>query len=371
MKKVLVTGSRGFIGKNLMEVLLRRDDIQVSTFDSTDDVSCLCGLLEDVDIVYHLAGVNRPSQTKAFEKENVDLTATMVALLEDLGSNTRIVFASSTQALENNPYGVSKKKAEGILVDYEKVTGAEVRIYRLKNVFGKWCRPNYNSVVATFCHNISHGLYISISDRQKEIEMIYIDDVITSFVGILEDINNTDNSLFHDIYPTYKITLGDLADRIFQFRESRRTLVMPDFSDDFSKRLYATYLSYLEPDDFSYELEARSDERGSLAEMIKSYQFGQIFVSTTKAGVIRGNHYHETKVEKFIVIKGEALISFRHVLEDDIVSYRVSGKKLEVVDIPPGFTHSIENLSDDEMIVLFWADEIFDPDKPDTYFSEV
>lgn len=370
MKKVLVTGSRGFIGKNLVEALSRRPDTEVTRFDSRDNVSNLDRLLADADIVYHLAGVNRPQRAEDFETVNTGLTARIVSILEDTGAKPVIVFTSSTQAHEDNPYGQSKKKAEEILTDFSLATGSPVHIYRLANVFGKWCRPHYNSVVATFCHNVSHGLDISISDRSKEMELVYIDDVIASFIQLLDGNRKTGGPLYGEISPAYRITLGVLADTILQLHDTRKTLILPDLSDDFIQRLYATYLSYLEIDDFSYLLDIKMDERGSLAEIIKSEQFGQIFVSTTHSGIVRGNHYHDTKVEKFFVLKGEALVRLRHVLNDTVITYHVSGDKIEVIDIPPGYTHSIENLSDDDMIVLFWASQIFDPENPDTYFSE-
>jgi len=225
--------------------------------------------------------------------------------------------------------------------------------------------------VATFCHNISHGLGISISDVNKEIELVYIDDVVGEFLNILSQEGGDRNKYHYKINRTFRITLGELAERTYQLRDIRKTLVVPDLSDDLMKYLHATYLSYLDKDDFSCKLDIKTDQRGSLGELIKSDHFGQIFVSTTHKGVIRGNHYHNTKVEKFCVLKGEAVIKFRHILEDEVLSYHVSGDEIEIVDIPPGYTHSIENLGNDEMIVLFWANQIFDPDKPDTYYSEV
>lgn len=370
VKKVLVTGSCGFIGKNLVQALSRRDNIDVLRFDSRDDISSLSELLREAEIIYHLAGVNRPERVEDFEKGNTDLTKTIVSTLRDLNRKPTIVLSSSTQARLDNPYGISKKNAEDALIEYHRETGAPVFIYRLTNVFGKWCKPNYNSAVATFCYNISHGLDISISDPQNEMKLIYIDDVIASFMDVLDGGISSD-SLFNHVSPVYKIILADLANRIYAFRDIRGTLIVPDFSDMFDQRLYATYLSYLEKDDFSYQLEMKSDERGNLSELIKSRQFGQMFVSTTQPGITRGNHYHDTKIEKFMVLKGEAIIRFRHVLNGEVISYAVSGKKLEIVDIPPGYTHSIENVSDDEMTVLFWADQVFDPEAPDTYFKEV
>lgn len=371
MKTVLVTGSKGFIGKNLMEALSRQEGVKVAGFDISDDIPNLDILLEEVDIIYHLAGVNRPQNIEEFESGNTGLTQEIISLLEKHNKKPAIVMSSSIQAGIDNPYGVSKRKAEDLLFNYSKRTGAPVYIYRLTNVFGKWSRPNYNSVVATFCHNVSHGLDITISDRDKELELVYIDDVMAAFMSILSGgITSTPDS-YLSICPTYKVSLGELADKIYMLRDVRKTLIVPDLSDNFMKCLYATYLSYLDKDDFSYALDIKTDNRGSLAELIKSAHFGQMFVSKTHAGIIRGNHYHNTKIEKFCVIQGKAVIKFRHIFSDEVISYHVNGENFEVIDIPPGYTHSIKNLSDSEMIVLFWANQIFDPDKPDTYSSEV
>lgn len=371
MRTVLVTGSKGFIGKNLLEALSRQKDIKIIGFDAGDDITSISPFLRDVDVIYHLAGVNRPENIQEFEKGNTGLTQKIISLLAEYDKKPAIVMSSSIQADQDNPYGTSKKKAEEILIDYGKRTGSPVYIYRLTNVFGKWSRPNYNSVVATFCHNISHGLDINISDRNKELELIYIDDVVSSFVDILNSGQRVNSERYLTIKPTYKITLGDLADKIYRLRDIRKTLIMPDLSDDFMKCLHSTYLSYLDKGDFSYSLDVKTDNRGCLAELMKSETFGQIFISKTHSGIIRGNHYHNTKIEKFCVLQGKALIKFRHIFSDEVISYHVNGENFEVTDIPPGYTHSIENLSDSEMIVLFWANQIFDPDKPDTYSSEV
>ena len=247
----------------------------------------------------------------------------------------------------------------------------KVFIYRFPNVFGKWCRPNYNSVVATFCYNISHDLEISISDVDKELVLVYVDDIVDEFMKVISNDDKYNEKYFYEIGPTYKITLGDLADKIYRLKDIRKTLVVPDMSDDFMRCLHATYLSYLDENDFSYKPDRKTDGRGTLAELIKSKQFGQIFISRSHKGIIRGDHYHNTKVEKFCVLEGKAVIKFRHIVKDEVLSYYVSGDDLEVVDIPPGYIHSIENLGDEEMIVLFWANQIFDPEKPDTYHCKV
>lgn len=371
MKKVLVTGSRGFIGKNLLEGLKKCQDLEIKTFDKKDGLTDLERRLNDTDFVFHLAGVNRPEDIKDFETVNAGLTQTIIDILDRLGRGIPVVFSSSIQASLDNPYGSGKKKAEDLLIEYSRKKNVKVFIYRFPNVFGKWCKPNYNSVVATFCHNISHDLEISISDVDKELELVYVDDVVNEFLKLISLDGRNKENYFYEIRPTFKMTLGELADKIFQLKDVRRTSVVPDLSDIFMKYLHATYLSYLEKDDFSYKLDIKIDQRGGLAELIKSEHFGQIFVSTSHKGIIRGNHYHNTKVEKFCVLKGKAVIKFRHILKDEVISYHVSGDNFEVLDIPPGYTHSIENLGGEEMIVLFWANQIFDPERPDTYYCKV
>ncbi len=371
MKTVLVTGSNGFIGRNLLEGLRRSEGIRIRTFEIDDDHSVLTSHLNEADIVFHLAGINRPERDVEFDIGNAALTQSIVGILERLRRNVPIVFSSSTQVFLDNPYGVSKKKAEEALIQFSRKNEAKVYIYRFTNIFGKWCRPNYNSVVATFCHNISHGLDIHISDPEKELELLYIDQVVHEFLRILDRSHDETDRHYYEVRPTFKITLGDLAKKIYELRDSRRTLLMPDLSDDFTRYLQATYLSYLDGDDFSFTPDVRSDERGNLTEIIKSHYFGQMFVSTTHRGIIRGNHYHNTKVEKFCVLKGTAIIRFRKIHSDEVLSYNVSGEKIEIVDIPPGYTHSIENVTDGDMIVLFWANQVFNPEDSDTYYEEV
>lgn len=369
-RRILVTGAEGFIGKNLSVALGRLEGVEVLRYDVADDPATLPALLKQADLVYHLAGVNRPRCEEEFRTGNAGLTRTIVAILRETGRKTPLVLSSSTQAGLDNPYGVSKREAEETVFAYGRETGAPVHVYRLTNVFGKWSRPNYNSVVATFCHNIARGLPIAISDPAREVELVYIDDVVAAFLAVLEvEVPGSDAVM--TVGPTRRITLAALAELIRRFSDIRGTLVIPDQSDDFAGKLHATYLSYLETDDFRHGLDTRSDSRGSLAELIKSPHFGQMFVSRSHGGVIRGNHYHDTKVEKFCVLQGEAVIRFRHILSEEVIEYRVSGTGWEVVDIPPGYTHAIENLSDGEMIVLFWANQIFDQARPDTHFQEV
>lgn len=370
MKNVLITGSRGFIGKNLISALSRNTDIAIKTFDIDDDSLLLESHLQQADFVYHLAGVNRPQDPAEFETGNMQSTASLVRILEHSRRSVPVLLTSSIQAETDNPYGRSKKAAENVLIEYNKKTGAPIYLYRLPGVFGKWSRPHYNTVVATFCYNIARGLDISISDPDKEIELAYVDDVVRQFAGHLDEHDNLKKT-FYSLDRTFKVTLGELSARICSIRDMRRTLVVPDLSDDFMRCLHATYLSFLDAGDLSYPLALKTDSRGSLFELIKSEQFGQIFLSRTKTAVIRGNHYHDSKAEKFCVIYGDAVIRFRNILNDNVIEYPVSGNKIEVVDIPPGYTHHIENVGDGEMIVIFWTNQIFNPEHPDTYFHPV
>lgn len=367
MKTVLVTGSEGFIGKNLRVALSRLSDIKVIGFDILDDISSLASSLKIADVIYHLAGVNRPESIEEFQTVNTGLIQTMLSLLEEAKRKPIIVMTSSIQAELDNPYGISKKKAENILFEFSRKTSAPVYIYRLTNVFGKWCRPNYNSVVATFCYNIANGLDINISDRSKEVELVYIDDVVDSFMHILVAGREPISEKFLTVQPTYKVTLGNLSDKIYELQDIRKTLIVPNFADPFTRSLYTTYISYLQTDGFAYTLKQYVDQRGELAELVKSIHFGQIFVSRTRPGIVRGNHYHDTKVEKFAVLEGQAVIRFRHILGDDVIEYPIEGKNFRVVDIPPGYIHSIENVGQTDLIVLFWANEIFEKSSSDTF----
>ena len=368
--KVLVTGAHGFIGRNLTAHLQACEGCIVTLLDVESSPDDLRAGLETADIVYHLAGVNRPRFTEEFEIGNAELTRDICRILRGLGRTPVIVMSSSIQAGLDNPYGVSKRHAEDALREFAARSGAQIRIYRLKNVFGKWCQPNYNSVVATFCHNIANDLPIQVSDLGRELELMYVDDVVEAFLTELRLRVLAESSDIHDI-PFTRITLGDLAGRIQSFRDMRDNLFTPDFAIRFNQQLYATYLSYVSDDSRRKQLEIKSDQRGGLAEFIKSRHFGQIFISRTKPGVTRGNHYHHTKAEKFFVVEGEAVIRMRQIESPQVVEYRVRGDDFQVIDIPPGYTHSIKNIGSGDMVVLFWASEIFDPDKPDTCFLPV
>ncbi len=367
---IVVTGSNGFIGKNLISWLERQEGIKVLAFDRENNTDELESGLAIADIVFHLAGVNRPQTEDEFRTGNVDLTAVICDALLRHGRSIPLFLASSTQALLDNPYGVSKRQAEDIVIRYAAESGASVGIYRLTNVFGKWCRPNYNSVVATFCHNMAHDLPITVSDPARALELVYIDDVVKDFLSDLEAEKPSGVS-YRTVSPSHSITLGHLAEWVRSFREARQTLQIPDFSDPLVGKLYGTYLSYLPEDHFGYELDKKSDNRGCLAEFAKSTAFGQIFVSRTEPGVTRGNHYHHTKTEKFLVLEGVAVIRFRHLHSTEVLEYTVRGEDFRVVDIPTGYTHSIENIGPRELITLFWASEVFDPEQPDTYFEPV
>lgn len=371
MKTVLVTGAKGFIGKNLVVSLKRRSDVDLVEYDLDSPAGLLNEGLAKADVIYHLAGVNRPERVEEFKSGNFDLTWQICSALRRLERRPLLVFSSSSQAALDNPYGLSKRQAEEAVFDFGRETGTAVFVFRLHGVFGKWCRPNYNSVVATFCHNIAHGLPIVISDPTREIELVYVDDVVRAFIGVMDGHQPVSDGKYCLAQPTYRISLGALAETIQGFRESRSSFTLPDIGDPFIHNLHATYVSYLQTDSFAYPLIRKEDFRGELAEVLKSPRIGQIFVSRTRPGFTRGNHYHDTKVEKFIVLEGDAVIRFRHILEGAVIEYPVSGREFRVVDIPPGYTHSIENIGQDDLVVLFWAAEIFNPDLPDTYYEKV
>jgi len=371
MKEVVVLGAAGFIGKNLCEALGRSTDVSLTALDVQSSPELMTAAWAKSDAIIHLAGVNRPTQQQDFERVNVGVTAWLVESLERAGQTPLIAFSSSSQAAFDNPYGSSKRRAEEVLASWARRSGAIVHLFRFPGVFGKWCRPNYNSVVATFCHNIARNIEISISDPSREIELVYIDDVVAALLRVIEQQQKPGHVAEAVVSPTYRVTLGNLAATIRRFRDSRTSLQLPDLADRFTRCLYATYISYLQPEDFAYSPDQRRDARGALAELLKSPHFGQLFVSRTRPGVTRGNHYHNTKVEKFCVVQGEAVIRLRHLNATDVVSFPVAGRDFRIVDIPPGYAHSIENVGDTEMIVLFWADEPFDPAAPDTYPSEV
>lgn len=370
MKKVVVTGADGFIGRNAMARLNRAENLEIETITLDDSPESYAIKLQGADVVIHLAGVNRPKDVSEFREGNSSLTQQLLDSV-DKTKAPKFIITSSAQAALDNPYGHSKLEAEQAVEEAAGKGIVEGVIYRLPGVFGKWCLPNYNSVVATFCHNIAHDLPVEIRDPEYTVTLVYVDDVVAALVSHLENPAKKGNLTRPEISTTFSVTLGRLAQTLRNFRESRKSLLAPKVGDTLEKYLYSTYLSYLRRDEFGYPMELRTDNRGDLFEWIKSPGFGQIFVSTTKPGITRGNHFHHTKVEKFLVIRGEAVIRFRKIDEEEIIEYPVSGGEPQVVDIPPGYTHNITNTGEGELITLFWANEIFDQEKPDTYFLEV
>lgn len=369
MRTVLITGANGFIAKNLIATLNK--EVSILKYDVDNTIEELREYTRKADFVFHLAGVNRAPEVSEFEKGNKGFTELLGEMLQENPQKIPVLMTSSIQAELDNPYGQSKKSAESLLCEYGRKTGAEVYIYRLPNVFGKWCRPNYNSVIATWCYNVANELPIQINNPETELKLVYIDDVIREFINAFNDSESRSKDGFCFVPRTFKATLQEIADTLKTFKESRETLIFPSMERDFERFLYATYLSYLPENEFGYELEMKPDQRGWLAEFIKSESMGQIFISRTKPGITRGNHWHHTKVEKFLVIEGKAVIKFRPINGQGVIEYRVTGDKLEVLDIPPGYTHSITNVGDTDLITLFWADEIFNPAKPDTNYLEV
>lgn len=364
--KILVTGANGFIGKNLVAHLARQTDVEVIAVGRENCWDEVAQGLAEADFIYHFAGVNRPQQDEEFQQGNAEFTERICCYLLANQQTTPLVFTSSMQAELANPYGLSKRRAEEALCNYAVQSKAHVAIYRLPNVFGKWCRPHYNSVVATFCHQLARDLPITITDPKRELTLVYVDDVVAQCRQELCYAGKS-GVYWPQAEPTHQITLGELAELIQSFRRLRTTLVAPNVGDAFTHKLYATYLSYLPTDTFAYALDQKCDTRGCLAEFIKAPTFGQIFVSRTAPGITRGNHYHHTKTEKFLVLAGNAIVRFRHIQSDAVLEYHVQGEEFRVVDIPPGYTHSIENVGATELITLFWASEIFAPERPDTY----
>lgn len=367
---VLVTGANGFIGKNLC-IGLSNKGFDVLPFDITNSKEDLINYIKKADFVFHLAGVNRPLSIDEFYNGNTNFTKQLVDLLIQNKKCVPIVFSSTAQAELDNDYGKSKKMAENFLFDFMENHDNPVAIYRLTNAFGKWCRPNYNSVVATFCYNIANNLPIEMRDKNYQIKLVYIDDIVKELIDCLLNKKFGLERKTREVLPTHSISLGGLAEKLYRFKETRDTLFVPNFETDFDRKLYATFLSYYSADDFSYKLKMNTDQRGSFTELLKTCSNGQVSVNVSKPGIIKGNHYHHTKTEKFIVISGECEIKFRKIGTKDIFTYFVSGEDMKVVDIPPGYTHSIKNVGTTDSVTIMWASELFDKDNPDTYFEEV
>jgi UDP-2-acetamido-2,6-beta-L-arabino-hexul-4-ose reductase len=367
--KVLVTGSEGFVGKNLRVALGRRPGVEILGFDVSSPPEDLERHAAAADFVFHLAGVNRPKDPGEFVAANVDLTAQLLGALAATGRRAPVVFSSSTQAALDNPYGVSKRRAEDLVFEHHRLTGAPVRVFRFPNVFGKWSNPNYNSVVSTFCHNLTHGIPIQVSNRANEVTFVYIDEVVRCLVACLEP--GLAGGEFGQVAETFRVTLGELHDHLVSLRDARVHNEVPDLSTRWARMLYTTFLSYLEPEQRAVAVDLKTDPRGWLFELVKSRHAGQVFVSRTRPGITRGNHYHDTKIEKFCVIQGRGRIRMRRMLTGEVVTYEVSDDPIRVVDIPAGWTHAIENAGDSDMLTIFWASEVFDPERPDTYFENV
>lgn len=369
--KILVTGAKGFIGKNLIAELRNRNYQDILEYDIDTKEEFIDTYCREADFVFHLAGVNRPKEQNEFMEGNFGFTSVLLDALKHNNNKCPIMLSSSTQAALNNPYGESKKAGEELLFNYSQETGAKVFVYRFPNVFGKWCRPNYNSAIATFCHNITHDLPIQVNDPEVVLDLVYIDDVVNELINALEGKANKKDDGYSYVETVHTVKLGEVANLINSFSASRDNRSIPDMSNPFEKKLYSTYLSYLPIDKFSYPLKMNVDNRGSFTEIIRTPDRGQVSVNISKPGITKGNHWHNTKNEKFVVVSGKALIQFRKVDSDEVIDYHVSGDKIEVVDIPVGYTHNIINEGDTDLVTIMWVNEAFDPEKPDTYYLEV
>ncbi len=370
--KVLITGANGFVGKNLQLHLAERQDVEVVCFTREHSVAQLPALLQGVDFVFHLAGINRPQDPVEFVTGNADLTQALCdavgALAATTGKKVPVVYTSSIQAARDNPYGQSKRAAEDALFALQRDHGVPVHVFRLPNVFGKWCKPNYNSAVATFCHNIARDLPIQINDPAAAVTLVYVDDVIERFVQLMDGADAAvDAQGFATVTPQYTSTVGELAGLIQTFKDSRQTLMTERVGTGLVRALYATYVSYLPVEAFTYTVPMYGDPRGVFAEMLKTPDCGQFSYFTAHPGITRGGHYHHTKTEKFLVIKGQARFKFRHMQTGQSHELVTSGAKAEIVETVPGWTHDITNIGSDEMIVMLWASEVFDRQCPDTY----
>ena len=384
---IFITGAKGFVGKNLTEVLKNIKEGKDKTHPELDigelyiyDMDSGPAELDEycakADFVFNLAGVNRPKDACEFIASNFSFASTLLDTLKKHKNTCPVMLSSSIQAsldgrYAGSEYGRSKRAGEELFFNYSNGTDAKVLVYRFANVFGKWCRPNYNSAVATFCHNIAHGLPIMVNDRSVVMNLVYIDDVVHELINALTGQANKQADNYCYVPVVYTVSLGEIVDLIYSFKASREDRSIPDMSDDFTKKLYATYLSYLPTDQFSYPLKMNVDARGSFTEFLKTPDRGQVSVNISHPGIVKGNHWHNSKNEKFLVVSGKGIIRFRAIDGSEVLEYRVSGDKLEVVDIPTGYTHNIENLGDTDMVTIMWANEPFDPAKPDTYYLEV
>lgn len=379
---ILVTGAKGFVGRNLVSQLRNiregkaknyaiSPDLNVFEYDIDSNPIELDAYCKEADFVFNLAGVNRPKDQSEFMKGNFGFATTLLNTLKKYGNMCPVMISSSTQAALDNPYGESKRAGEQLMFDYAKETGAKVLVYRFPNVFGKWCRPNYNSAVATFCHNIAHDLPIQVNDPSVVMNLVYIDDVVDELIAALSGQEYCKGD-YCEVPVVHTITLGNIVALIKSFKDMPDNLSVPDLGDAFTKKLYSTYLSYLPKEKFAYPLKMNVDNRGSFTEIIRTSDRGQFSVNISKPGITKGQHWHHTKNEKFVVVKGHGLIQLRKIGSEDVVEFEVSGDRIEAVEMIPGYTHNIINLSETEDLVTFmWCNECFDPDKPDTYFEKV
>jgi UDP-2-acetamido-2,6-beta-L-arabino-hexul-4-ose reductase len=370
--KVLITGANGFLGKNLQLFLRERRDVGAVAFTRENQPAQLPDLLAGTDFVFHLAGINRPLEPGEFVAGNVELTQALceavVVESRRAGKAIPVLYASSTQATQENPYGQSKRQAEEILMAAARESGVPVRVFRLPNVFGKWCRPNYNSVVATFCHNVARNQPIQVHDANAAVTLAYIDDVVERFIQLMDGADgNANPEGFESVSPQYTVTVGALAQQILAFHDSRQTLLTERVGSGLVRALYATYVSYLPVEEFAYAVPEHRDARGVFVEMLKTPDCGQFSFLTAHPGVTRGGHYHQSKTEKFLVIKGRARFRFRHMYSGETHELLAFGDTPQVVETIPGWTHDITNIGQDEMIVMLWANEVFDRTRPDTY----
>ena len=362
--RILLTGANGFIGKNLTHFLSKKANVEILSVTRDTSKEDFETYVNNADWIIHLAGINRPKEEKEFVEGNVDFTNQICQTLINSNQKTPIIFASSIQADKTNPYGLSKRAAEDALKRFLSDYDSPIFICRLANVFGKWSRPNYNSAVATFCHNIANDLPIDIHTADAVIRLIYIDDVMESFWQTIQG-KPTDETFY--IEPEYQITVGELAEQIRSFKDSRQTMITEKVGKGLTRALYSTYLSFLQPNQFDYTVPKHGDERGVFVEMLKTQDSGQFSYFTAYPGITRGGHYHHTKTEKFLVIKGKALFKFKNLVTDEFYQLETTGEVPTVVETVPGWTHDITNIGDEEMIVMLWANEIFDREKPDTY----
>ncbi|MBR6768528.1 MAG: NAD-dependent epimerase/dehydratase family protein [Clostridia bacterium] len=398
--KILITGAKGFVGKNLVVALeniqngkdrthpeLGIDRLYCYDIDSPEEI--LSEGVREADFVFHLAGVNRPQKEEEFITGNVDFSQKLLGMLKEAKNQCPVMLSSSIQATlsgryAGSPYAESKKRGEELFFAYSEDTGAKVLVYRFPNLFGKWCRPNYNSAVATFCHNIAHDLPITVNDPKIELELLYIDDLVTEMLAALSgkehrcEFDGVNTVLCNDgrfcaAPVTHRVTLGEIVSYLEAFRDQPKTLLIPEMpKGSFAKKLYATYLSYLPAEKAAFSLDMKCDERGSFTELLRSSACGQVSVNITKPGVTKGKHWHNTKWEFFIVVAGKGLIRMRKLDSDEILSYEVSGEKIQAVQMLPGYTHEITNLSDrEDLVTVMWANELFDPTHPDTFFEEI